>query len=74
MASIKECLSEFAHVARHPEEQLKKYRSQGMKAIGCTPYYAPEELIEAAGMVPFGLWGKAGVPKHARDYFASFYC
>ncbi len=74
MASIKECLSEFAHVARHPEEQLKKYRSQGMKAIGCTPYYAPEELIEAAGMVPFGLWGKAGVPKKAREYFASFYC
>ena len=39
------------------------------------PYYAPEELVYAAGMMPFGMWGsnKKTISK-AKEYCATFYC
>ena len=40
------------------------------------PYYAPEELVYAAGMVPMGIWGtntKTDQPR-AKEYCATFYC
>ena len=55
--SIEGIVKEFAAVAESPKEQLKKYKAEGKKCIGVMPYYAPEELVAAAGMMPFGLWG-----------------
>lgn len=74
MSSISELLAQFKEVASNPRAQLDKYLKQGKKAIGCFPYYVPEELVEAAGMVPFGIWGAEGTIKAAKEYFASFYC
>ena len=39
------------------------------------PYYAPEELVYAAGMVPFGMWGSnRKTISQAKEYCATFYC
>ncbi|MBE6910414.1 MAG: 2-hydroxyacyl-CoA dehydratase [Ruminococcaceae bacterium] len=73
--SIESMVQEFAAVAANPKGQLKKYKEAGYKCIGVMPYYAPEELVEAAGMVPLGMWGsnKKTISK-AKEYCATFYC
>ena len=54
---------------------LAKYKGQGKKVIGCLPYYVPEELVYAAGMVPMGIWGSNGKQQiRSKEYCATFYC
>jgi len=53
---------------------LGRYLGEGKKVIGCFPYYAPEELVYAAGLIPFGIWGAKGTISAAKEYFAPFYC
>ena len=75
MNRIEEILKGFELIASNPRKQLDKYLNQGKKAIGCFPYYVPEELVYAAEMVPFGLWGQTGGKiSAAKEYFAAFYC
>ena len=73
--SIESLVQEFTAVAASPRAQLKKYKDAGYKCIGVMPYYAPEELVHAAGMVPLGMWGsnKKTISK-AKEYCATFYC
>ncbi len=73
--SIESMVNEFAAVAANPKGQLKAYKEAGFKCIGVMPYYAPEELVHAAGMVPFGMWGsnRKTIAK-AKEYCATFYC
>ena len=73
--SIETMVQEFAQIAANPKGQLKKYKAAGYKCIGVLPYYAPEELVYAAGMVPLGMWGsnKKTISK-AKEYCATFYC
>lgn len=73
--SIEALMDEFAAVAANPKAQLKKYKEAGKKCIGVMPYYAPEELVDAAGMVPFGMWGSNNKTiSRAKEYCATFYC
>lgn len=73
--SINALLDEFKVIAASPKAQLESYKSQGKKAIGVLPYYAPEELVYAAGMVPFGVWGSNNkTVSRAKEYCGSFYC
>ena len=74
MAAIKTLLSTFEDVAVNPHAQLKKHLDAGKRVIGVGPYYAPEELVYAAGAVPFGVWGCMGKALEARKYFPPFYC
>ena len=74
MATIETMLDAFENVAANPREQLDKYLAAGKRAIGVGPYYVPEELVYAAGAVPFGVWGCMGTPNEARKYFPPFYC
>lgn len=74
MTRIEELLNNFREIAYNPEKQLAKYKAEGKKVIGCFPYYVPEEIVYAAGMVPFGVWGTHGTISRAKEYFASFYC
>ena len=72
--SMQEQFDAFAQVANNPAAQLKKYKAEGRKAIGVMPYYAPEELVFAADMVPMGMWGTNDKNiKEAKEYCASFY-
>ena len=73
--SIEPKLQEFARIAANPKGQLKKFKEEGRKVIACMPYYVPEELVYAAGMVPMGLWGANNKPiSRAKEYCATFYC
>jgi bcr-type benzoyl-CoA reductase subunit C len=75
MIKIGEIIEFFDAVTRSPETSLEKYLWQNRKIIGCFPYHAPEEIVHAAGMVPFGIWGQdGGEVKAAKQYFAPFYC
>ena len=73
--SIEAIVKEFSAVAANPKGQLKAYKDAGKKCIGVMPYYAPEELVYAAGMMPFGMWGSNNKTiQRAKEYCATFYC
>jgi bcr-type benzoyl-CoA reductase subunit C len=73
--SIEVLLNEFKEVSEHPHRQIEAYKAQGKKVIGILPYYAPEELVVAAGMVPMGIWGSnKKTISMAKEYCATFYC
>lgn len=74
MAEIKEILAGFVEVANNPKAQLDKYLAEGKRVIGVGPYHVPEELVHAAGAVPFGVWGAIGSSDNAKKYFPPFYC
>ena len=73
--SVEVMLNEFKEVSEHPYRQLCAYKEQGKKVIGVLPYYAPEELVVAAGMIPMTIWGsnKKSISM-AKEYCATFYC
>ena len=73
--SIELMMKEFQTVAYNPNKQLADFKAQGKKVIGVLPYYAPEELVYAAGMVPMGMWGSnKKTISRAKEYCATFYC
>ena len=73
--SIEVLLKEFQEVAYNPKKQLAAFKAEGKKVIGVLPYYAPEELVYAAGMVPMGIWGSnKKTISRAKEYCATFYC
>ena len=73
--SIQVLLDEFKAVASNPKQQLDNFKAQGKKVVGVLPYYAPEELVYAAGLVPMGMWGSNTKNiSRAKEYCATFYC
>jgi len=74
MRTLQEILAEFTYISQNPKAQLEGYLKQGKKVIGCMPYLCPEELVHAAGMVPFGLWGAETRVSEARRYLPAFIC
>ena len=65
---------EFKSIAENPKKQFADLLSEGKKVIGCLPYYCPEELIYAAGMIPFGIWGADIEATESKRWFPSFIC
>ena len=58
-----------------PRASSRPIRTQAKKCIGVMPYYAPEELVYAAGMMPFGMWGSNDkTEQRSKEYCATFYC
>ena len=74
MRALPEILAEMMHISSNPKSQLDCYLKQNRKVIGCMPYYCPEKLVHAAGMVPFGLWGAQTRISEARRYLPVFIC
>ena len=74
MNKMEKILDELRFISTHPKQQLEQYLAAGKKVVGCLPYYCPEELVAAAGMVPFGLWGAEIQVSEAKRYFPSFIC
>ena len=74
MDALNELLATCNQISQNPTDQLKAHLNAGKKVIGVGPYYAPEELVYAAGAIPFGIWGRMGAANEARKYFPPFYC
>ena len=68
-------LNEFKECSEHPYRVISAYKQVGKKVIGVLPYFAPVELVVAAGMVPMGIWGSnKKTIAQAKEYCATFYC
>ena len=73
--SIELMMKQFQDIAYNPKKQLADFKAAGKKVVGVLPYYAPEELVYAAGMVPMGMWGSnKKTISRAKEYCATFYC
>src|SRR3990167_8419327 len=53
---------------------VKRWRENGGKVAGHFQVYFPEELVHAAGMLPFRVRGAAVEPKDADSHFGSYLC
>jgi len=73
MTDIQNLLKKFKHIAENQREQIDKYLAEGKKVVGVYPYYAPQEIIHAAGCVPIEVWGGQGPIDKAKEYFPTFY-
>ena len=75
MNSIAQIIAGFEEQAKYPAKAVTAaIKKTGKKAVGCFPYYTPEEIIYAAGMLPVGLWGGQTEIKAADKYLQSFCC
>jgi len=74
MPEYSKILNDFRSIADNPKHQFKKLLADGRKVVGCLPYYCPEELIYAAGMTPFGIWGANIEATEAKRWFPAFFC
>ena len=75
MNRIWEIIADLQETANHPAKAVKaSMKETGKKAVGCFPYYTPDEIIYAAGLLPVGLWGGQTEIKEADKYLQSFCC
>jgi bcr-type benzoyl-CoA reductase subunit C len=74
MAVIEDVIATCRQAAENPGAVLDAHLAAGKKVVGVGPYHMPEELVTAAGAVPFGVWGRVGAAEEARKYFPPFYC
>ncbi len=70
---IRELLDKFRDISENMRKYLDKALAEGKKAVGIFPYYAPEEIVYAAGILPLGVWGGQGPIEKAKEYFPTFY-
>ncbi|TPW90796.1 2-hydroxyacyl-CoA dehydratase, partial [Proteus mirabilis] len=75
MKTLTQLFDELQAVVDNPVAQLDGFIRSGKKVVGCFPEYTPNEIVYAAGMVPFGIWGAEGREiSEAKKYFPPFYC
>jgi len=61
-------------ICANPKAQYDAALAKGKKIVGVMPYFCPEELAYAAGMLPFGLWGTEIQANDSKRYFPAFIC
>lgn len=70
---MKALLERVQTVADHPIDAINQYVDQGKKAMGMVLPIGPMKLVEAAGMMPVGVWGDYGVTLDlSKQYFPAF--
>ena len=74
MNTYREELDALLDICGDPAGQLRAALAAGKKAVGVLPYFCPEELIYAAGMLPFGLWGAEMQANESKRYYPAFIC
>ena len=67
-------IEELKAISANPKAELDKAIAEGKKAVGVLPYFCPEELVYAAGMLPFGLWGAMLQANESKRYYPAFIC
>lgn len=74
MGNLEELFSEMEQAIADPQKTFENYRNENQQAIGCIPYFAPYELVDATGMYPLELWGGDTEISRANGYYPAFYC
>lgn len=68
-------ITEFQNIVTAPYAYCSKYRQEtGKKVVGYTCSYTPEEIIYAAGALPFRLFGTDGGIHRADIHLQSYCC
>lgn len=74
MRNASELIQILTTAAENPRAQMEKYLAQGKKIVGCFPFFTPEELVHASGMIPIGMWGGRTELKYVKSYLPAFAC
>lgn len=75
MKKVEAILKDFAEIAGNPQREAADFKARtGKGAVGILPYYAPEELVYAAGYLPVGIWGGQQKISKASTYLPAFAC
>jgi bcr-type benzoyl-CoA reductase subunit C len=75
MKQLQNIITALESAALHPSQTVKTSMALSRKtAVGCFPYYTPDELVYAAGYIPVGLWGGKTDIKLADTYLQGFCC
>lgn len=75
MIMLEKNINRLVLAADDPKKTIEETcRGSGKRAVGWVAPYAPQELIEAAGCIPVGLWGGQAELKRARTYLPPFAC
>lgn len=74
MGRIQEILAQFEEASERPYRTIDACNADKKKVIGLAPYFAPYELVHAAGMYPVELWGGNIDASEAHRYYPAFYC
>jgi benzoyl-CoA reductase subunit C len=73
--SLDDALVECRDMVESPDfETVQRWRDAGGKVAGHFQVYFPEEIIHAAGMLPFKVRGASAEPDHADSHFGSYRC
>lgn len=72
--NLSDKLNTLAAIAENPKAAFQQALGEGRKVVGVLPAFCPEELVYAAGMLPYGLWGSDRMAGESGRYFPAFYC
>jgi len=73
--SLDDALLECRDQVESPDfETVQRWRDAGGKVAGHFQVYFPEEIVHAAGMLPFKVRGAPLEPDHADSHFGSYLC
>lgn len=77
--TVKALLDRLQNVVRRPDDYLARLREKNpdLKAIGCVhclPNFVPEEILDAAGLLPMGIWGSDRPVARAEALMQPFAC
>jgi len=73
--SLDDALGECRDMVESPDfDTVQRWRQDGGKVVGHFQVYFPEEIIHAAGMLPFKVRGAPTEPNRADSHFGSYLC
>jgi benzoyl-CoA reductase subunit C len=73
--SLDEVLAECRELVENPEfPTVKRWREAGGKVVGHFQVYFPEEIVHAAGALPFKVRGAPVEPTRSDSHFGSYLC
>ena len=74
MTKVETLCKELRDIAANPGKSVAALKASGKKLVGMAPYYAPDEIVIAAGAAPVGIWGGQKSIQKARADLPPFVC
>ncbi len=75
MKVIEKIIEQMNAVVENPSRVVSDYKKEtGKGVVGCFPYYTPEEIVHASGMLPIGLWGGETQVAEVHSILPAFTC
>ena len=69
-----ETAAELTSVLQDPDRIAREWKAQGGKVVGTRCLFVPEEIVWAAGMLPYPIYGRPEPVRLADSYFQSCTC